>query len=78
MVTLEGKAKMGCEKPGCTASIPVLLCLMGSGGLVFKPVADAAAWQVRAPMSGMGPFQTFCPEHKQTVEPVRSVIAEAR
>ena len=76
MVTLEGKAKMACEKPGCTASAPALLVLTVAGGFAFKPLVQG--WQVRVAPGGMGPFSTLCPEHRVTVEPVQGVIQEAR
>jgi hypothetical protein len=76
MVSLESKAKMTCEKPGCLASAPVLLCLTVAGTFAFKPLVQG--WQVRAPNGPTGPFATLCPEHRITVEPVQGVIQEAR
>lgn len=74
MVTLETKAQMGCDKPGCVATVPALLCLTPAGGFVFKPTTTG--WQVRMPQGPMGPFGTLCPEHRITVEPVQGVIQE--
>lgn len=62
-------SRMDCNEKDCKESVPVRLCLLGSGGFGFQPArATEGEWQILAPMGGAGAFETRCPTHHREVK----------